>query len=350
MWLITARDLQFRLRRFVIAVLVTSIVFGMALVFDGIKRALQAEVPRVVQRFDADRWVVADGASGPFTTSQAVPSSLAAQLREEPGVRAADPVVITRSVVEEPSGKEVDVNVIGFPPGGLGTSELDDGRQIRRRGEAVITKPLEAAPGDEVRLGGKRLKVVGFDEDARYNFGLPTVFVTLADAQALSFDGRELAMGIPVAGRLDRAPPGFTLRTNAQVEADMRRVIRSGVQTIDFTSLLLWLVAAGIIGSIVYMTALERVRDFAVFKATGVPLRTIGGGLVTQTLILALAAAVLAIAVANLMALGLPFPADIGAGGISQLVAIAVVVGIVASLAGLRRSVAVDPALAFGGA
>ena len=33
--------------------------------------------------------------------------------------------------------------------------------------------------------------------------------------------------------------------------------------------ILLWIVAACIVGSIVYVSAIERTRDFAVFKATG---------------------------------------------------------------------------------
>ena len=42
---------------------------------------------------------------------------------------------------------------------------------------------------------------------------------------------------------------------------------------------LLWVVAAMIVGSMIYMSALERTRDFAVFKAVGVPTRSILAGL-----------------------------------------------------------------------
>jgi putative ABC transport system permease protein len=43
-------------------------------------------------------------------------------------------------------------------------------------------------------------------------------------------------------------------------------------------------------------------------------------------------------------------PAEISAGSYVLLPIVAVVVGLLASLAGLRRAVGVDPALAFGGA
>jgi putative ABC transport system permease protein len=45
---------------------------------------------------------------------------------------------------------------------------------------------------------------------------------------------------------------------------------------------LLWIVAAGIIALIVYLTALERVRDFAVLKATGTSNSTLFGALALQ--------------------------------------------------------------------
>ena len=62
MWLVSARDLQFRARRFVIAVLVVSAVFGIALAIDGMKRAVQDEGPSIVASFGADQWLVAKGA------------------------------------------------------------------------------------------------------------------------------------------------------------------------------------------------------------------------------------------------------------------------------------------------
>jgi putative ABC transport system permease protein len=156
-------------------------------------------------------------------------------------------------------------------------------------------------------------------------------------------------MAVAVTGS-PRLPPGLALLSNDQVEDDMRRVIKGGIGTIDFTSALLWLVAAGIIGSISYLTALERTRDFAVFKATGMPGRTIAGGLAAQAVFLAIVSAFVAIGLAHLIVLGIPFPADIGGASILQLVVISVVVGILASFASLRRLRTTDPAVAFGGA
>src|SRR5260370_37836012 len=54
---------------------------------------------------------------------------------------------------------------------------------------------------------------------------------------------------------------------------------------------LLWIVAVLIVGSLVYLSALERLRDFAVFKAIGVPTRSILAGLALQAVVVAPVAA-----------------------------------------------------------
>ena len=348
MWLISRSDLVFRRRRFVIAVLVTALVFGMALLFDGMKRAVQNEVPRTVDMFDADAWIVPEGVTGPFTTTSVFPSTVADELAAAPGVERASPVVLSRAVAHVDPDK--DTNVIGSAPGAIPDPPIEEGRAVRRSGEVLVDKSLGLSVGDELRLGGKTFDVVGIGDGLRYNFGAPTALVTLRDAQALSFKGNDLVMAVPVAGRVDALPDGFIALTNDDVIEDLRRITKPGVQTIDLVSILLWIVAIGIIGSVVYLNALERTRDFAVLKATGAPNRTIIGGLAVQSLFLSIIAAVLAIGVAMLVGLALPFPAEMEAVSYAQLFVVAIVVGLVSSLIGSRRALTTDPALAFGAA
>jgi len=174
--------------------------------------------------------------------------------------------------------------------------------------------------------------------------------VDVADAQDIVFRGQPLAMAFAVRGHAESLPDGFTRRSSSEAVTDLRRPVKSGTQTIEFVSLLLWLITTGIIGSIIYLAALERARDFAVLGAIGVPTRQIVGSLVIESLVLTVVSATLAIPIAYLVALGLPFPSEITAGLMLELFLVAIVVGILASLAGVRRAVTTDPALAFGGA
>jgi putative ABC transport system permease protein len=100
---------------------------------------------------------------------------------------------------------------------------------------------------------------------------------------------------------------------------------------------------------VIYLSALERLRDFAVFKAIGVPTRNIAAGLAMQSIVVALLAALVGALLS--MALGPLFPMQVivSTGAYVALPVVAVVIGLVASASGLHRAVSVDPALAFGG-
>ena len=346
MWLVSVRDLQFRARRFVIAVVVTSLVFGIALAIDGMRRSVQSETPAIVALFGADRWVVARGATGPFTTTRVLGAATADTVRHESGVTRADAVVLSRTVITADPAK--DANLVGHVLGGLGSPPISEGRPVEKSGEAVLSSGVSFAVGQRIVVGGKEFRVVGKTAGGRYYFGVPTVFVSLHDAQDLVFKGQPLAMGIAVKGTT-RAPAGTTAVTNEQVVSDLNRPLAGGVQSIVVMAVLMWLIAAGIIGLIVYLSAIERMRDFAVFKATGAPTRVIVGGLMLQAVLVALVAAVLGVGMSKLVGLGLPFPSELGAAGILQLFAISLVVGVLASLAGVRRALTTDPAVAFGG-
>jgi putative ABC transport system permease protein len=347
MWRVALRDLQWRRRRFVIAVLATSLVFGMTLLMTGFSGSLHNEGPRIVTAVGADAWLVAGGAPGPFTTSTPLRAADADRVAATPGVVRADPLVILHSTLRRPSVR--DVNVIGARPGGLGSPPLAEGRAIAGPGELVADTALGLRVGDRIELSGRQLKVVGLADRVTWYFGTPTIFLALQDAQAVAFDRQPLAMAIITKGVPRTAPPGLDVLSNEQATVDLERPLVRGTQSIDLINVLLWLVAAGIIGSIVYLSALERLREFAVFKATGAANRSLLAGLVLQAVVLSATAAVLAVGIARLLAPLFPFAVEIPALAFPRLVVLAMLVGLAASVAGLRRAVAVQPALAFGG-
>jgi putative ABC transport system permease protein len=118
---------------------------------------------------------------------------------------------------------------------------------------------------------------------------------------------------------------------------------------INVVAVLLWVVAVLIVGSMVYLSALERMRDFAVFKAIGVPTRSVMAGLALQAVIVALLAAGFGVILAQLLSPLFPMTVVVPLRAYVALPMVAVAIGLLASIAGLRRAVAVDPALAFGG-
>jgi putative ABC transport system permease protein len=346
--LIALRDLQWRRRRFLIGIVATGLVFALALLITGMGASFRNEVHRTVDAMGADAWVVPEGSSGPFTAATAFPETTTEDVANQPGVDKASALAMLRFTVRTPTLK--DINVVAIEPGGVGTPSPKDGRSLEQRGEIVADRSLGVDTGETLRIGDRPFAVVGRTSGVTFLAGTPTVFLALADAQELAFGGAPLATAIATIGKPTDVPTGMKSMTNAQAITDLQRPLTQATQTISFLTILLWIVAAGIIGSIVYLQALERVRDFAVLKATGTTNRSLLAGLALQAVVLSLLSAVAAVILATALAPLLAMPAEISAGAYTLLPIIAVVVGLLASLAGLRRAVGVDPALAFGGA
>ncbi len=346
MWLITLRDLEWRRRRFAVAVIATGVVLALALLLTGVRASFDNEIDRTISSFGADQWFVAEGAVGPFTAPIGFPASQVDAVRGAPGVRRADPVAVVGATAATPNPE--NVNVIGAVPGGVGPAN-DAGRLLSRPGAAIVDEQLGVDEGDTISLSGMDFEVVAETSGRTYFAGVPTVLVSLKDVQRLGFDGQPLATAVVAEGTTTAAPPGFSVLSNGEVAQDLDRPVAQAKQTIGLIRWLLWAVAAGIVGAILYLSTLERVRDFAVFKAIGISTGSLARGLLGQAVVLSLAAAGIAIllelALAPLSAMRVEVPAR----AYVELVAVAVGAGAIASLAALRRAVKIDPALAFAG-
>jgi putative ABC transport system permease protein len=165
----------------------------------------------------------------------------------------------------------------------------------------------------------------------------------------VAYNGQPMVTSIGVVGTPRHLPDGYQTYDRAGAVKDLVRALKVAVTSISIVAILLWVVAALIVGSVVYLSALERVRDFAVFKAIGTRSRSIMAGLAMQALIVALLAAVLGVILAQLLGPLFPMIVAVPVGAYVLLPVVAITIGLLASLAGLRRVVAVDPALAFGG-
>jgi putative ABC transport system permease protein len=203
--------------------------------------------------------------------------------------------------------------------------------------------------GQNIALNGTSFKVVGLVDGVTYFAGQPTAFVTLAAADQLSAGGLSLATAVLIRGAPSRPIAGFTTLTDAQVRTDLGRPTTEADKTIQLIEVLLWLVAAGIIGAIVYLSALERRSDFAVLRAIGTPGSYLFMGLVIQSVIMALGAAVIGLLVEIPMAGGAAMAVRLSTSDYLAVPVVAVIVGVVASVLPARRAARVDPAIAFGG-
>lgn len=338
------RDLQWRKRRFVIAIVGTGLVFAMTLVLTGLANGFRVEATRTVDSLGLDGFLVKTGATGPFLGSSAFPATRL----QVPGVDVAVPLVYGSASMPQ-GGTARSVNVFGAPERGPGMPAVQEGRPPSEPHEAAVSSTMDRPIGSTVEIGSRNLQVVGIVDDSTALAGQSNVFLTVAGAQKLLFSGQSLISSIGVRGLPERAPSGFQVVTRAGAIDDLLRALTGARQAMTLMAGLLWVVAALIVGSMIYMSALERTRDFAVFKAVGVPTRSILGGLAMQAVIVAVMAAILGGALSVLLGPLFPMRVDIPRIAFLLLPVVAITIGVLASLAGLRRAVVVDPALAFGG-
>ena len=237
----------------------------------------------------------------------------------------------------------------GAPEHGPGMPRVSEGRAPSTPDEVAVSSTLGRQVGEGLQVGARTLRIVGIVPNSTALAKMPNLFLTTEGLQQLAYNGQSIITSIGIVGAPKQLPDGYQTIDKAAGVSDLMRPVKVAASSITIVAILLWIVAVLIIGSMVYLSALERLRDFAVFKAIGVPARSILAGLALQAVVVALLAAALGAILAQLLAPLFPMLVVVPASAYMALPVVAIVIGLLASLAGLRRAVSVDPALAFGG-
>lgn len=349
---ITLQDLRFRARQFVIAVIGAGLVFAMTLLLAGMAAGFSVEVHETVRGMGAQSWVLAAGSVGRVAALAPISEAAVSKVAQLPGVKQAEPVVVVPQAALVVGRPAQSVILVGYRPGQqLGSpGKSVTGHAVTGNGQAVVDARLGVDIGHAFTVSGHAFRVVGTVTDRTLLGGIPDAYVTLTDAQDVVFGGRPLIGGVLTSGGLRSPLPGYALFSNSQVERASVDQLAAAVSSINNSRVFMWVIAAIIVAALVYVTALERTRDFAVLKAVGASTSLLFAGLVAQAVVVALSAAVIAAALSNFMGGIFAQPVDIPASAFVVLPLSALLVGVLASLAALRRAAAVDPAAAFAGA
>lgn len=343
MLLVTLRDLQHRATRVGVVTVLVALVLTLLFLMTGLVNQLNTEPFRAVAALDRSHWVVADGVSGPFTSVSTLPVSLAASIQD------GDPLVVSRGTLFRAGGTDTEIIVLGVDRRAGPLPPLVSGRPPAAADEIVVDESAGVGVGDTVTIGGVEYAVSGLSEDATVLAGLPFAFLDLAAAQRLSFDTTDVISAVVVDGDPGDVD-GATVRTAGEVAADALGPLESAVSSIDLIRGLLWTVAAIVVGAVVYLSALERQRDFAVMKAVGASGRSLAAGMALQAVLVALLSALVAGGLARLVEPVFPLRVVVPTEAYWQVPVLAVVIGLVAATFGARKADRTDPAAAFGGA
>ncbi len=346
---VTLADLTFRFKQFIIAVVGAGAVLALALLMAGLVHGFTTETAQTVGGVGADRWVLTVGSAGRIAAVGVFPQSDVARIGRTRGVTRSDPLAILPTEVLRTTDGDITVNVVGVRLGGLGDPQAIAGRNLTGNDQLVVDVRAGLPVGSDVRLGSTRYRVVGQVANRTLLAGAPMVYTSLADAQALALGGRPLVTAAVTTGVPTSVPTGLRVMTNQAVEQSTVAALGPAVSSINNTKQLMWVISGIIIAALVYVSALQRVRDFAVLKALGSSSLALYFSLALQAVLVALAAALFAVVASQFMGGLFQQPVTIPANAYVALPLIAVVVGMLASLVALRQATGADPATAFGG-
>lgn len=348
MILLTLRDLWHRATRFVVVIGVGAVVFALLFVMTGLVEQFNLEPYDTVDAIGAEHWIVAAGISGPFTASSAIPADTVDAVAAS-GVEHAAPVVVARSSLAT-EGEITEIVLIGHGPDALGSPPTMRGRAPEATGEAALDDSLGIGLGETVTVAGADLTVVGVTDRTTLLAGIPLVFVSIDDAKQLTFRDGNLISAVLADGPRPDLGPDLTVMSGDDVASDVLGPLENAISSVDLVRGLLWFVAALIIGAVVYLSALERQRDFAVLKAVGTPNRKLMTSLAIQAVLVAVLSVLFAIVLQAILVPLFPMAVVVPGRAFWQVPVFAVVVALIAGAAGMRKVASSDPALAFAGA
>lgn len=346
---ITLADLRFRYRQFLIAVVGTAVVLAMALLLAGLAEGFHSELRDTVRGVGADRWVLSDQAHGRITSVTTFDAAAVAAIRRAPGVTRAYGLVVLPQEVMRVGQRLVTLNVMGVDVGGLGSPRASTGRALQGKGEVVLDSRAGVSPGAVVRFGSTSFRVVGTVTDRTLIGGIPIAYLSLPDAQATLLGGRPVVTAVVTKGVPKSVPAGLAIQTDDRVENASLDALSSAVASIKKSRSLMWVIAVIIVAALIYVSALQRVRDFAVLKALGSSSTALFGSLCLQAVIVTLLGAGVGTALSTVMTGLFDQPVTVPSSAYATLPLVAVVVGVVASLVALRQATGADPVKAFAG-
>jgi putative ABC transport system permease protein len=346
-WMVAWPDFRVRLVRFVIIGFGMALVLAITLLLSAFSEGFKLRSERLLDVFGGDRYLIAEGSAGPMTSTTPLPGELV-DLVESQGMTAL-PLVLTPNAVAV-DGAPAGVIVVGASGSEPGLT-LTDGRWFEQPGEAIVDAELvELSLGDDFILAGRPMTVVGTTEHVTWDIATAGLIIDQQEALDIFADGADIVTAVAFSGDqpITGLPPGVVEVDRASAFDDVLSRTADAKRSIDSFKMTLWVLAVVIVAAVLYLAAIDRVRDFAVFKATGASNTDLVVGLSLQAVFVGLIAGVLSIGLAHVMKPVYPGLLSLPLSVAWTVVPVAVVISVVSSLFGVRRAINADPSQAFG--
>jgi putative ABC transport system permease protein len=187
---LAVRDIRHNWARFVLTSIGIGLLLMIVMGMGGIYQGLVDDAILLINRIDADLWIVQNDTRGPFAEISKVPMILEDRLKSVPGVQSSRSFV-SHTVQREHNGKPLRIVVQGLSwPDDKGEwLPLISGRPLgAAHYEMIADKLLGLNPGEKIKLGKDYYTVVGITSDMVSQSGDGLGFFTVRDALNIQFE------------------------------------------------------------------------------------------------------------------------------------------------------------------
>lgn len=203
---LATRDIRHNFGRFVLTTIGLGLLLMVVMGMGGIYRGLLQDATLLIDRIDADLWVVQRDTRGPFAELSRIPANIEDRVRAVPGVLSSRGFVST-TIQRERNGKPLRITVQGlsWPQDRGDWLPIIAGRALgQAHYEMIADAALELPLGEKVTLGKDTYTVVGQTRAMIAPSGDAMAFFTRLDAQAIQFDESGEAIRLERAARSSR--------------------------------------------------------------------------------------------------------------------------------------------------
>lgn len=393
------KDIRHNWARFVLTSIGIGLLLMIVMGMGGIYQGLVDDAILLINRIDADLWIVQNETRGPFAEISKVPLNLEDRLRSVPGVQLSKSFV-SHTVQREHGGKQLRIVVQGLSwPDDKGEwLPLIAGRYLRAAHyEMVADKLLGLNIGEKIKLGKDYYTVVGITSGMVGQSGDGLGFFTVRDALNIQFEtvGESVRLerearktrvlrqdiGHTQPSLVERALgssselPGLArpmvsavlvkLKPNAdkkqvisiisgwkdvtvytsdqQKEFLLKGTVDRARRQIGLFSALLVIISAIIMALIIYTLTLDKAHDIAMLKLIGARNRVILGLIFQQALLLGAIGYVLAYYLGTILFPRFPRRVLITNEGMLYLAGIVLLISIISSALGVWKALKIQP-------
>ena len=364
--LVALRNLLQERGRLVISTIGVAFAVALILLMQGIYVGVIDQFTRVVSRNPTDVFVAARGIQDFFHGVSVYPRSLSDQLRAEPEVGDAIPMLSRRAMVSS-GDSHLDLVIFSYFPDKAqgrpwaveqGTLDIGPGETLVSK---ALAKKLNKKVGDTVTIDTTPLKITGLVPDASalgahyicVRMETAKQLVTVRDVVSFTYlTLRNPAQAKIVTAQLQEKFPQLALIDKEEfLQNNQETIDQSFLPIIQAILIIAVLIGIAVIGLTIYTATIDKAREYGVLKAIGVTNLQLYRTVAAQAILVTVLGTAVGIGLSALLALLISDLATvtpkIGLSSVLWVWLIALGMGLIASLVPTRRLGRIDPAEVF---